>query len=86
MLVLWYQAMRKPSSGNVPVFWKLITQANFHGRGPPPRSFIRYAFKRPMVAAQAGAGMRVEAATVVVFDSPDSSPAARSRGGMSGRG
>ena len=58
--------MRKASSGNVPVFWKLITQANFHGRGPPPKSFTRQLATRRRATAQAGAleGKGVEASPV----------------------
>jgi hypothetical protein len=67
-----------------PIFWKSITQASFHRRGPPPRSFIPYAFRRPRIAAQVGAGMRVGDASFA-FVSPEGSPVARSLGGMSGR-
>src|SRR6266404_3601356 len=50
-LVLWYQAMKPTRSGSVPSFWKLITQATFHRRAPPPRSWMT----RSMTTAPAGA-------------------------------
>jgi hypothetical protein len=47
--------MSKPKSRNVPVYWMLITQANFHGCGPPLKSHTRWLATRRMAAAQAGA-------------------------------
>src|SRR6266436_7336743 len=64
--------MKTPRSGSVPSFWKLITQASFHGRGPPPKSFMMWLLTRPMAAAQAGAlaGMGAEAVAIDMFASP----------------
>jgi len=32
------QGDKKGEDQEDPVFWKLITDVNFHGRGPPPKS------------------------------------------------
>jgi hypothetical protein len=62
--------MRKPRKKNVPAFWKLITQANFHGRGPPPKSSTSQFVKRRIVTAQAGALAGVLVGWVVLMAVP----------------
>jgi hypothetical protein len=60
--VLPYHQIRKPRKKKVPPFWKLMTQANFHGRGPPRKSCDSQLLKRRRASAQAGPGLAEAAA------------------------
>ena len=56
-----------PRKANVPAFWKLITQASFHGRGPPGKSRVRKSLARRRTRAQAGAALAEPFSPVAVF-------------------
>src|SRR5215472_3021832 len=63
--------MKTARSGIVASFWKLITQASFSSRRPPPQSFITWWMTRPAAAAQAGglAWLGAEGSVIGRFDS-----------------
>jgi hypothetical protein len=54
-----YQVIKARRNTNVPAFWKLIIQANFHGRGPPRKSQTRVSVERRKVPAHRGASYGV---------------------------